>query len=383
MPGSFSPPRPTEEYPQYHVRAAFDSTRIRGVYSEPDSQLLEEAVRVPQPVFLGPLHPRHGPHEPTSGTPGRAPGSVRRTVTTDMLRPDGVQGPLHLVGRACDLYTAADGTPQVLGDAAMTAVVDFIDGWLLRSLHTDPQRPQLAAVLGSGAGSGFRGRLLAADPRLPQESGLLHQLLDDVPMTTLVSGVALHAELSRTGDGAPRKSGRGAFGRDMCAGFADGGTIMREVDTRGLPPMVTGPVAPPLTTEDPLAWHDLPELPPNSLRRSRRTDVLPGPRPRVEVLYRDSYVRQDGLETVVHEYTVEAVVDPDRGTFASCRALPRVLPWLECPSAAASAERLAGVRLDGLRRHVRAGFVGTSTCTHLNDTLRSLEDVPELLTHLQ
>ena len=57
---------------------------------------------------------------------------------------------------------------------------------------------------------------------------------------------------------------------------------------------------------------------------------------------------------------------------------PRVLPYVECPSAAASAARLAGQDLDALRERVRADFVGTTTCTHLNDLLRSLEDVRAL-----
>jgi hypothetical protein len=33
----------------------------------------------------------------------------------------------------------------------------------------------------------------------------------------------------------------------------------------------------------------------------------------------------------------------------------------------------------GLRQHARETFLGTSTGTHLNDTLRSLEDIPALL----
>jgi hypothetical protein len=44
-----------------------------------------------------------------------------------------------------------------------------------------------------------------------------------------------------------------------------------------------------------------------------------------------------------------------------------------------SAGRLAGSPVAGLRQHVRDRFLGTSTCTHLNDTLRSLEDIPALL----
>ncbi|AXI76179.1 DUF2889 domain-containing protein [Peterkaempfera bronchialis] len=34
--------------------------------------------------------------------------------------------------------------------------------------------------------------------------------------------------------------------------------------------------------------------------------------------------------------------------------------------------------MTGLRAEVRAHFTGTSTCTHLNDTPRALEDVPHL-----
>jgi hypothetical protein len=35
-----------------------------------------------------------------------------------------------------------------------------------------------------------------------------------------------------------------------------------------------------------------------------------------------------------------------------------------------------------LRASVRAEFLGISTCTHLNDALRALEDVPALVRHL-
>jgi len=52
-----------------------------------------------------------------------------------------------------------------------------------------------------------------------------------------------------------------------------------------------------------------------------------------------------------------------------------VLPWVECPQAAASAGRLAGRPVADLRPTVRAEFLGPTTCTHLTDTLRALEDV--------
>ena len=55
-----------------------------------------------------------------------------------------------------------------------------------------------------------------------------------------------------------------------------------------------------------------------------------------------------------------------------------MLPWVECPQALGSASRLVGATVDELRAVVRADFVGTSTCTHLNDTLRGLADLPAL-----
>jgi hypothetical protein len=37
------------------------------------------------------------------------------------------------------------------------------------------------------------------------------------------------------------------------------------------------------------------------------------------------------------------------------------------------------MRLDGMRPVIREEFVGITTCTHLNDTLRSLEDIRGLI----
>jgi hypothetical protein len=97
----------------------------------------------------------------------------------------------------------------------------------------------------------------------------------------------------------------------------------------------------------------------------------------VDAHFRDSYVDDEG-ETVVHEYTVVARVDVATSTVLEATATPRVLPWFECPEAAASAGRLAGRTLESLRAGVRAEFLGASTCTHLNDMLRALADVGAL-----
>ena len=305
----------------------------------------------------------------------------------DMVRPEGLLGPLVLTGRARDLATGPDGAGTVLATSACTARIDFMGGRVLTEIGTSPGRPALQALLGQRVSGGFRSAVTNADPRLSAEEGLLNLLLDDFPVTTLVSGHAVGAGLTdayRTMLSiapAPGRPGAGPppFQRDLCAGFADGGTIMNDVDAGGRPPVVTGPPAPPLATGDRLGWHETGPLPPHAMRRSRRMDVTPGPLASIDVLYRDSHVDDDGNETIVHEYTVAATVDTAAGVLVACSATPRVLPWVECPAAALSASRLVGVPVSGLRRHVRETFLGTSTCTHLNDTLRSLEDIPALL----
>lgn len=98
----------------------------------------------------------------------------------------------------------------------------------------------------------------------------------------------------------------------------------------------------------------------------------------VDQHFRDAHMSGNGLPTIIHEYEVHARVEPGTRRVASIEAVPRVLPWVECPAAVASAGRLAGRSLANAREEVRADFRGTSTCTHLNDQLRGLADVVEL-----
>ena len=217
-------------------------------------------------------------------------------------------------------------------------------------------------------------------------------LLDDVPAATLVSGyaVALAADrgeldLATTGLRSPTQPVLQVA--DLCAGFQTGGTMLSNMREGFRPLVLGGPVA--LSVESPddeWAWHHVDELPADSMRRRRRLDVSldePGGLLRVDVFFRDSHMAPDGVETAVHEYTVVAAVDPDTMVVRACEATPRVLPWRECPEAAASAGRLAGMPVTGLRPEVRAQFVGPSTCTHLNDVLRGLEDVEWLARELE
>jgi hypothetical protein len=320
---------------------------------------------------------------------------VRRTTSIDMLRPDGIDGDLLLVGVGRDLHTTTDGTTTVLDAGAFEGTVDYADAQRVRALTSTPAVDGLERLVGRSASTGFRAAVNEVVAGQDVVGRVLYQLLDDLPVAVLISGFAAQHALAAQGtwrDAAFNLQRRKPEGldhiqqADLCAGWKAGGTIMQGM-AEGLPPVVTGPDAPPLTrADDPWAWHDLTgELPAHGMRRRRRIDVVPGGNDAplvVDAMFRDSHVDDEGNETIVHEYTVLARVDPSGWRVLDAQATPRVLPWFECPEAAASATRLAGDSLDGLRARVRAEFLGTSTCTHLNDALRALEDVPTLARNL-
>jgi hypothetical protein len=170
---------------------------------------------------------------------------------------------------------------------------------------------------------------------------------------------------------------------DMCSGWVDGGVMVSGL-RNGILPYFEGTLAPSIEDSgsregDPLGWHAHGPLPPHAMRRRRRIDVWrDDDLAHVEAFFRDSHAASDGVERVVHEYTVRAAVDMRTRSFCMCNADFGSLPWPECPGALASAGRLVGVSIDGLRRRVRDELTGVGTCTHLNDTLRALEDVGAL-----
>ncbi|ETB15868.1 hypothetical protein O983_28025, partial [Mycobacterium avium 09-5983] len=181
---------------------------------------------------------------------------------------------------------------------------------------------------------------------LRQTRDLRYTLLDDVPVATLISGHALSAS-GLLGDVA--KSGYLPVA-DQCAGFATGGLLMTSFEA-GDPAVVTGPQAPDLDhSDDPLAWHEVSQLPRYGMRRRRRIDIFEEIPERIgiDAMFRDTYVRGDDVETIIHEYTLMAVVDATTGVILESHATPRVLPWQECPGAVASAERITGMTLKEL-----------------------------------
>jgi hypothetical protein len=319
------------------------------------------------------LHPLHGPHEPAVQNPLRRPGSARRTTSIDMTRDAGCIDPVYLRGRARDLFTADDGSATEVATAELSATIELV-ARVVRHVEVTPPVEEVCRLSGAPAMSGFRAAADRAAPHLRANRDLRYTLLDDVPVATLISGHALSAS------GVLGDVGKSGYlpVADQCAGFATGGLLMTSFEA-GDPAVVTGPQAPNLD-DDPFAWHSMEVLPRNGMRRRRRVDVFRdgGERFDIDAMFRDTYVRTDGVETIIHEYTLKAAVDQATGVIVSSNAVPRVLPWQECPGAVASAQRITGMTLSDLHFRVREELFGTSTCTHLNDLLRSVADAQAL-----
>ena len=333
--------------------------------------------------------PVEGLAGPSGHTPARVPDSARRTSHVDVDR-DGAawDAPTEITGAARDVVTGADGQGAVRDEVSLLVRADG-PGGLVTEIRSDPPEPGLDQLVGTPVMVGFRRAVASALPEHVAARTLLYRLLDDVPLAFLVSGHSMmlgEPEPEEPPPG-PRNAGLGPAPRrgpqlDVCAGWQGGGMLGQLIETSGTIPHSLGPPAPVLTVEaDPLAWHARPTVGPRVTRRTRRLDLIRtgGHAAAVDAHFRDSYGHIDGSERSLHEYTLAVEVDLPSGLIRSAEATPRALPWPECPQAVGSAGRLRNLSLGELPERVRREFTGITTCTHLNDTMRSLADAAGLV----
>jgi hypothetical protein len=340
-----------------------------------------------------------GPHDPVLATMPRRPGSIRRTSSIDTSRPDGFEGDMTVVARARDLRTDSESKATVVGETEIVARLDGSNRRVL-SIRSSPEREGLDQLVGLHVGPGFRGRVDKIFPGEQETGSLFHLLLDDMVGALLVSGYGAQraGQFERPRepvvlDESPKEPRRADLAKatlaqdDLCAGWAREGTMMVTIRATGEIPVALGPPAPLIEREDdPIGWHAMEPLAPHAMRRRRCLDVaIVTDDERTHDIaghFRDSHMDPTDGESVVHEYTVTGGIDVDAGRIVEISARAHVLPWMECPGAVASAERLSGLPVSEVRGRVRREFSGTLTCTHLNDTLRSLGDLTYLVEQL-
>jgi hypothetical protein len=317
---------------------------------------------------------------PGESTPRRRRGSVRRTSTIDMTWPDGWGTPMTLVGHARDLLTPPDGTaPTVLGEDVVRVTVS--PDRTITAIASDPPRSALSGLIGARGGGRLRGALADVVPDERAAGTPLYLLLDDLAGATLVGGFAYSQWPDEWPEDWKSSRGRATQGRRMegvCIGFRPGSSALDEEGG----PRRTHDVRAVRSVGDPgdaLGWHRLEHITDVSMRRARRIDtwvddgVL-----EIDAFFQDSATVPAGGRVAVHEYQLRATADLGSGMLTSVTAVPRVLPYAECPLAVLTVERVVGTPFAVLRERVLEELKGTAGCTHLNDMVRALAEVPVL-----
>ena len=318
------------------------------------------------------------PQNPAGPAPLRRPGSVRRTSTIDMTWPGGRGTSLQLVCRARDVFTPlGGGPPVVLADEA--AQVRMSTDRTVEAIACDPPRPGIERLVGARGGGHLRAALEKLLPEEKASGAPLYLLLDDLSGASLISAWALSRwtdewlRVRNESQSAPPRPMEG-----ICIGFRPGSSALRRDEGERVLHNCTR--VPPLANPaDPAGWHEVADLQGVTMRRARRIDVWLDDMIRVDAHFQDSAsVPEGGERMAVHEYLLTASADPATGTLASVSADPRTLPYRECPAAAGNVGRVLGAPMRDLRMIVLQELAKTAGCTHLNDALRALAEVPVL-----
>ena len=325
--------------------------------------------------------------DPAGCAPLRRSQSMRRTTTIDVIWPEGREAEAIFDGRGRDCYTESANVPPESAPPKEVAT-DRIKATLdshrqIVALEAVPNRIDLTSLVGAKAGGYFRQVLVDAMPDENNRGTLLHQLLDDLSGASLVApwawsrwpSVLSNEDIQEKMDAARERM------EGICTGFAKGSSAL----VRGAPIVHRSAVVEPLLNpQDELGWHSLAEAKGIAFRRARRIDVWKNSDGdfEVEAGFQDSATAPDDQRIAVHEYTLTARVDGQAMQLKAINARPHILPFPECPGAIKSISQLVGTPMQALRAQVLERFPKEKGCTHLNDAMRALADVPCLIEQL-
>jgi len=309
--------------------------------------------------------------------PPRPPGSIRRTTSIDSHWPDGVGRPWEMTGEARDLLTPPAGAPFELAIASFRLIAS--PSREILELETSPVHPRARELVGTRAGGASR---MALGEKLADLRGTpLFQLLDDFAGASLVAGWIWSRwtnDWLERAPGVPSAQPRARMA-NICTGFAEGASSLthsKGVDTVNASSTAVDSLENP---DDPYGWHGLAHQQGPKMRRARRIDLWREAGViKVDTGFQDSGSTPDGGRIAIHEYRVHAEVDPVSGVLIALQAQPLILPYRECPGASVKATRMIGKRIAEFRSTVIETLPSTLGCTHLNDVLRAMADVPAL-----
>jgi len=293
---------------------------------------------------------------------------------------------MRLIGRARDIVTPrTGGAPIVCAEDSFDASLE--PDRTIVAIEAVPPRTALARLVGSRGGGRLRYALQEIVPEERRNATPLYLILDDISGASLVAPWAwsqwdpnwltsMRSALTASQWEIIIQEREG-----ICTGFAPGSSSL---DPHRIADRTGGTPAPDLRhPEDSEGWHAFTIQNTVGMRRARRIDVRLDKLIHIDAAFQDSAATADGKRAALHEYQLAAKADPNTLRLLSIDATPRVLPFAECPGAVMNISRLLGARLPELRQAVLEELPGTLGCTHLNDALRALAEVPVLVNHLR
>jgi hypothetical protein len=311
------------------------------------------------------------PSSPLGPAPLRRLRSVRRTSSLQATWPEGRGGVLLLSGHARDIVTGEKrSAPETLAEDRLS--VRIRADRIIESASAERPVPGLASLVGLSSIAGLRSAVAAGLTDEAAAGTPLYTLLEDIPGVSVVSKVAWtrwpETRAQQMQENAQSRQSR----QGVCIGLAPGssGLTVASHPAPRVPPLIH--------PRDPQGWHPLPVEGDVDMWRVRRIDVwLEDGLLRVDSMFQDSAAAPGGREAV-HEYNLLATVDPRRRLLIEVHAQPHILPFVECPAAAANLHRILDTPLSELRSRVLETLRCTAGCTHLNDAVRALAEVSQM-----
>ena len=324
------------------------------------------------------------PANPAGPSPLRRPGSIRRTSTIHVDWPEGIDTPLRAIGHARDLFTPLTGGDGEVVAEDRSEIMGSVRREVM-SIATSRRNDDAQKLIGGRAGGYLRAHLANELPQEKADATPLYLLLDDFSGASLVSGWAWSRWpewkdwVNAMSSGARRQRPVS----NVCSGWRDGARVLDHDDPTDPAIQSTAAANALPHPDDPRGWHELPEQTGAGLRRARRLDVWwEDGVVRIDVGFQDSGSSPEGRISV-HEYQVQATADPETFNLSSLDVQAHVLPYSECLEALPNVNGMLGKSLEDFRLSVSATLPGVLGCTHLNDVLRSMADVPQLARRLK
>lgn len=332
------------------------------------------------------IEPAEPARTPAGPAPRRRAHSMRRTSSLDVVWPGNeFDTPMHFTGRARDVYTPASPDElQVVAENGLSARISR--DRIIEQISTQPPRDYVEALVGVRGGGRLREALNNALPHPNEAKAPLYLLIDDLAGSSLVAIWAWTqwVDMWSQNFGRDLKAERGTLPsmEGICIGYRPGASSLNDDGTPRITQNAT--LVPPLRNpDDPDGWHTLPEPGGVHFRRARRIDVWrEHDRVQIESTFQDSAHCPDGSRRAIHEYTVRASADSNTLELLDIEAIPQTLPYTSCLAAPGNTHKLLGLPLNTLRHEVLEHLSRAEGCTHLNDALRALAEVPVLLAAL-